>query len=272
MTNSSIDEQSENLLDQKKTIPYNDEQIHAAECPNKVGFVRTSSCNYESWHEIEGYGVNCKQWICPVCSKVLKNTLLDRIHAGLESEQEFYFMTLTSSYRDMDIKSAWNRFRNRLNYNYPIGRFVWVMELTPPSHEYINWKGVKSLSVGGLRHFHVLISFMDEIPSESKISVLWKAATFQKSWEIDFVRLHGIRSPAGYMAKYVTKALNFGYYTRERRVGFSRNFPKLKSNLLPLPGVYLPYDPRYDIPESEPFDELLSDLRNPKNLKGKRYL
>ena len=178
---------------------YNDERTITAvqaKCPNQHSFIRTSSCDYEDWREIEGYRLNCRQWNCEVCCKVLKNQLLDRIHYGLEGEQEFSFMTLTSSFREMAIKDAWNRFRNRLNYKYPTYRWVYVMELTPPSHIYEDWKGEKRVSVGGLRHFHILISFIDDIPSEETVSTYWRSSTKGRAWQTHFVRLNLLRSPA----------------------------------------------------------------------------
>lgn len=228
-------------------------------CQNKIGFVRTSSCNYDELSEIEGYSLNCHQWSCPDCAKVLKNQLLDRINQGLDFVHEFFFMTLTSSYREMDIKKYWNRFRVRMSYNYSINRFVWVMELTPPSHVYEDWKGVKRVSVGGLRHFHVLISFKDKIPSKDLIERYWYRATSEKAWQIHFERLNDIRSPAGYMSKYLTKSLFSGYKDKEHRVGFSQNFPKLKSNLEVKKGVYLPYDPRIETKESSEFVKMISN-------------
>jgi len=215
-------------------------------CPHKIGFIRTAQGVNDDWREIEGYGLPCHQWRCGVCSKVLENRYLDRITAGLGTTHEFYFMTLTSSFREMDIKSCWARFRSRISYKYPIGLFVWVMELTPPSHEYTDYKGVKTRSIGGLRHFHVLISFKDKIPSKEIISDYWKSSTKGKAWQIHFERLNELKSPAGYMSKYLTKALKVGYLYNEKRVGFSDNFPKAVSKLEPIKGVYLSYDPRHE--------------------------
>lgn len=235
-------------------------------CQNKIGFVRTSSCNYDDISEIEGYSLNCHMWSCPACAKVLKNQLLDRIHLGLQDKSEFYFFTLTSSYRDMDIKSSWARFRTTLYDNYPIDRFVWVMELTPPSHVYEDWKGVKRVSIGGLRHFHGLMSFIDKIPCKAEFGAFWERATKYEANQIHFEKLWDIKRPAGYMAKYVTKALFSGYKDRERRIGFSQNFPKLENKLEKKSGVYLPYDPRIEITESPELNNMFN------NIKKNRYL
>jgi hypothetical protein len=232
-------------------------------CQNKIGFVRTSSPDYYDWYEIEGYSLNCHMWNCSVCSKVLKNRLLDRIRYGLEGDHEFFFMTLTSSFRNMDIKAAFHRFTSNLRHKSPIGRYVWVMELTPPSHSYTDWKGVSRVSVGGLRHFHILISFTGDIPSEEKISDIWLSSTKGKAWEVHFERLNEILNPAGYLAKYVTKALQVGYLYNEKRVGFSQNFPKLPLNLEPQKGVYLPYDPRHEPKQYDDFDEMLKQANKP---------
>jgi hypothetical protein len=236
-------------------------------CQNKIGFVRTSSCNYDDISEIEGYSLNCHMWNCPACAKVLKNQLLDRIHLGLKDKSDFYFFTVTSSYRDMDIKFSWARMRTTLyNNNFYPDRFVWVMELTPPSHSYTDWKGAKRISVGGLRHFHGLISFVDKIPSKEEFGAFWERATKYEANQVHFEKLWDIKSPAGYMSKYVTKALYSGYKDRERRIGFSQNFPKLENNLEKKSGVYLPYDPRVELPEDKEFTKMI------ENMNKKRYL
>jgi len=235
-------------------------------CRNKIGFVRTSSCNYDDVLEIEGYPLNCHQWKCSACSKVLRNQLLDRINLGLQDKSDFYFMTLTSSYRDMNIKSSWHRFHVRMNYKFPIDRFVWLMELTPPSHVYEDWKGDKKVSVGGLRHFHGLISFVDKIPSEEEFKAYWERATKYEANQTHFKKLWDLKSPAGYMAKYLTKSLSSGYHDGERRIGFSQNFPRLKSNLEVKKGVYLPYDPRIEFPEDKEFSKLMDTINKNRYL------
>jgi uncharacterized protein CbrC (UPF0167 family) len=148
-----------------------------------------------------------------------------------------------------------------LNCNYPIDRFVWVMELTPPSHSYTDWKGDSRVSVGGLRHFHGLMSFIDKIPSKPEFKAFWERATKYEANQTHFERLTNVKSPAGYMAKYLTKALSSGYHDRERRIGFSHNFPKLISNLEIKKGVYLPYDPRIEVIEDKEFTEMLNNKR-----------
>jgi len=155
--------------------------VEPAGCPNKIGFVRTSSSDYYDVSEIEGYALNCHQWECPVCAKVLKNQLLDRIALGFEGVTDAYFFTVTSYYRDMDIKTSWNRFRLYIDREgFSINRYVAIMELTPPSHLYTDYKGVTRRSVGGLRHFHGLMSFVDKIPSKDEFGALWS------SWSLAF--------------------------------------------------------------------------------------
>lgn len=241
-------------------------------CQNKVGYIRTSSPDYYDWHEIEGYALNCHQWKCPDCAKYLKNRLLDRIKQGLQGKTDFNFMTLTSSYRDMDIKASWHRFHVGMNYFYPIDRFVWVMELTPPSHPYTDWRNITKISVGGLRHFHGLISFVDKVPSEDEFRAYWERATKYEANQIHFEKLWDMKSPAGYMSKYITKGLNSGYHDRERRVGFSQNFPKYIPKLEPIKGAYLSYDPRHEPEQRDDFAKMLEDANLPFKNKGKRFL
>jgi hypothetical protein len=241
-------------------------------CQNKIGFVRTSSCDYDNVSEIEGYSLNCHQWDCSVCAKVLKNQLLDRIALGFTGVTDAYFFTVTSSYRDMNIKASWNRLRGFLDYHYPVDLYVALMELTPPSHLYTDWKGVTRRSVGGLRHFHGLMSFIDKIPSKDEFGAFWLKSTKGDANQVHFDKLFDLRRPAGYISKYVTKALHSGYRDRERRVMFSRNFPKLIPTLEVKPGVYLPYDPRHEIEQHDDFAKMLEAANEPFKNKGKRYL
>jgi len=234
--------------------------------------VRTSSCNYDDISEIEGYALNCHQWSCPVCAKVLKNQLLDRIALGFDGVTDAYFFTVTSSYRDMDIKKAWANMRSALSYHFPVNRYVAIMELTPPSHLYTDWKGVTRRSVGGLRHFHGMISFIDKIPSKEEFGALWLQSTKGEANQVHFDKLHDLRKPAGYISKYVTKALTSGYRDKEKRVMFSRHFPKLPGNLEVKPGVYLPYDPRHKPEQYDDFAKMLEAANLPFKNKGKRYL
>jgi hypothetical protein len=245
---------------------------HSAGCPNKIGFVRTSSCNYDDISEIEGYALSCHMWDCPVCAKVLKNQLLDRIALGFNGVTDAFFFTVTSSYRDMDIKASWVNMRHFLSYYYPVKHFVAIMELTPPSHLYTDWKGVTRRSVGGLRHFHGLISFVDKIPSKEEFGALWLKSTKGEANQVHFEKLYDLRRPAGYISKYVTKALHSGYRDRERRVMFSRNFPKLIPTLEVKPGVYMPYDPRHKVEQYDDFAKMLEAVNLPFKNKGKRYL
>lgn len=248
--------------------------MDSAGCPNKIGFVRTSPVDYYDVSEVEGYALNCHQWECPVCAKVLKNQLLDRVAFGFNGVTDAYFFTVTSSYRDMDIKASWNRFNTSMGnkYNFPIHRFVWIMELTPPSHLYTDWKGDTRRSVGGLRHFHGLISFVDKIPSKDEFGALWLKSTKGEANQVHFEKLVDLRRPAGYISKYLTKALVSGYKDRERRVGFSRNFPKVPPAFEVKPGVYLPYDPRHEVEQHDDFAKMLEDANLPFKNKGKRYL
>jgi len=242
-------------------------------CQNKIGFVRTSSCNYDDVSEIEGYSLNCHQWVCPDCQKYLLNRLRDRITLGLKDKLDFFFFTLTTRYHEQDIKGSWARLRRILiDSGYPIDRFVWIMELTPPSHPYTDWKGVTKVSVGGLRHFHGLMSFKDKIPCKQEFSGFWKQSTKGKSWQVHIEKLWDVKSPAGYMSKYLTKGLTSGYHDRERRVGFSQNFPKLISTLEPVKGVYLSYDPRHPVEQHDDFAKMLEEANEPFKNKGKRFL
>jgi hypothetical protein len=87
---------------------------------------------------------------------------------------------------------------------------------------------------------------VDKIPCKAEFGSFWERATKYEANQVHFEKLWDLRSPAGYMSKYITKALHSGYHDRERRIGYSQNFPKLPWNLEPKTGIFLSYDPRHE--------------------------
>jgi len=156
----------------------------------------------------------CNSWRCPVCGKVKKNKVIDRIHDGqvllkqdesLHPDYRFFrFLTLTQSVDDpVPIMKAWNRFRA---YFAKKGiKFVYF--------------GVKEFTKKGKRHLHILVNRYLRFED---IKYAWMLATEGYSWRVWINRVD-IKSGAGYMTKYMSKTLDHEMFKRgERRYFHSR--------------------------------------------------
>ena len=156
----------------------------------------------------------CNSWRCPVCGKVKKNKVIDRIHDGqvLLSQDEslhadfrfFRFLTLTQSIEDdTPIMVAWARFRA-----YLAKKGIKLV-----------YFGVKEFTKKGKRHLHVLVNkylrFKD-------VKHAWILATKGNSYRVWINRVN-VKSGAGYMTKYMSKTLHHEMFKRgERRYFHSR--------------------------------------------------
>lgn len=189
----------------------------------------------------------CNMWSCPVCAAKKKNKLIKEVNKAF-ADQDCFFMTLTvkpndDRFSDKDITKAFARLRASL---YKYGFFdrsqghiyTWVKEFTPPSHEYVDDLGRLRMSVGNVRHLHILTNFM--VPNTIRYTTptgigktrtrqsLWQLATRGTSHVFDIVvetKAHGkVRS--SYMTKYITKGCDgetseHGFQKYERRFGKS---------------------------------------------------
>ncbi len=168
----------------------------------------------------------CKSWSCPVCGKVNRNKLMDKVAAAdafLQSSEVpatrkiWRFLTLTQrTTDDTPIMLAFARFR---------------AYLAKHGIKDIRYLNVKEFTKKGKRHLHVLVN--SYIPAYT-VKHAWYLATDKKSFVVQIKRA-AIKSAAGYMTKYMTKNIGeAGFKRRERRYTTSRGFfvglPKLKAD------------------------------------------
>lgn len=164
-------------------------------CPNPIGVFWT-----EDGKEVPA---PCGKWSCPVCSKVKKNKLLDRVQRGFEQQMltghRIRALCLTIGPKGDNAKftkyfarfRAWlakprkhgKKMRAYRNINY-----FWVKEIQPQT---------------GKLHMHLLI---DAFIPWRLIRKAWKWATYGTGENADIRLTDDIHRPGGYMTKYMTKA------------------------------------------------------------------
>lgn len=199
-------------------------------CPNPVGVYFNPHGSEENFSPIP-----CKRWDCPHCGKIKKLKVLDRVSMGfspdIAGEPSFdikslqkggyrvRLMTLTQMPGSpVDLLKAWARFRALLaKRDIRIQKFFWVKEKQPSTGE---------------MHLHVMIN---RYLHWKTILACWRLATrgygqhidirskTKKSAGKDFGQTDiSIKSPGGYMMKYLTKSLKGDFRRHERRYGYSR--------------------------------------------------
>jgi hypothetical protein len=154
----------------------------------------------------ERFRIPCKKWDCPVCSKVLRNKLLDDVNMFFYGEH-VRFMTLTersTAKNKENIMKHYRRLMDNLRQEYKGLKVFWVKEFTKR----------------GVRHLHVALNTY--IP-QSRIKQLWIKATEGQSYIVHIEDTCEVRNAAAYMMKYMTKQLDGGdnFKRYERRFGFS---------------------------------------------------
>jgi hypothetical protein len=153
------------------------------------------------------------------------------------------FLTLTTSYESDQSMVSWyfNRFRALLaKHGYSQIRYSWTLEKTKT----------------GLRHYHILI---DKFIPFDVIQGCWYLATEKTAYR---VRINAVQlySPAGYMAKYLTKSFDEeGFHKGERRYGFSKNYPRIKREKSGLWEYVTPTDRMYELIDAGEWYELPAD-------------
>jgi hypothetical protein len=153
----------------------------------------------------EYYQMPCKKWNCPICGRILKNKLLDRVNRGFWGE-EVRFMTLThKAGLNRDIMKDWNRFRTYLKGE---------------THSKLKYFLTKEFTKKGTRHLHVLVNTYIE---QKLIQKCWLKATQGTSYIVWINDAKCVRDPAAYMMKYMTKNMydEHQYGKREPRYAFS---------------------------------------------------
>lgn len=160
----------------------------------------------------------CRSWSCPVCGQVKKNRVMDIVHIAdaqlrqsdmVPNRKIWRFLTLTQRTDDpVPIMKAWARFRAlAAKHNVPFDFFL-----------------VKEFTVKGKRHLHVLIN---RYIKGYDVKKWWWFATEKNSFVIKIVR-RDIKNAAGYMTKYMTKAIGVDnkFVRGERRYTSSQRFFK----------------------------------------------
>lgn len=189
-------------------------------CPDPIGKI-------EDYWTKQVIPIPCKRWSCPHCSSWMKKRILDRISLGFgRDSRQYFFFSLSDHKHPEDISIHLNQLFTNLKKKWKIDKYFWVKEFTPPSHDYIDRKGNLRRSVGGVKHVHGLISFIEKSPVKEEFRAMWLTANGD-SYEIDYTEVNTY-SPAGYMLKYITKSFQSELFGKnENRYMFSRNFPKL---------------------------------------------
>lgn len=133
--------------------------------------------------------VSCKMRNCPVCSKVLRNQLMDRVKA-FYLDSSVYFNTITLQADDhTNIMRHWKKLTDQLRYYYPHLLIFWTKEYTKR----------------GQAHLHFL--------TNQALDGQWLSRTWLNITGTSYIVKCGnttgeIRNPAAYMLKYMTKAHN----------------------------------------------------------------
>jgi len=208
-------------------------------CPNPVGV-------YFSHEKEDNFSpIPCKRWDCPHCGKIKKLKVLDRVSLGfspdISGELSFdvkslqkggyrvRLMTLTQQPGSpVDLLKAWARFRALLaKRKIKIQKFFWVKEKQPSTGEmhlhvminrYLHWSVILECWRLATRGYGQHI----DIRSKVKKSVVSQNVHFAQKPD-DFGQTDiEIKSPGGYMMKYLTKSLKGDYHRHERRYGYSR--------------------------------------------------
>ncbi len=135
----------------------------------------------------EGYhNVACKMRNCPVCSKVLRNQLMDRVREFF-ADDDLRFMTLTMQADDKsNIMHHWNTLLLDIKRHYRGIRGFLVKEYTKR----------------GVAHIHALVTrFIDQ----AWLSRRWHEIT-GTSFIVHMEEAFEVKNAAAYMLKYMTKA------------------------------------------------------------------
>jgi len=176
-------------------------------CPSPVGILTDDDGN-----EIK---VRCNKPSCPFCGRIYKKKFLDNVRFGTEQIQKlgkrWRFVTLTTSYLSDQSKFSkyWAKFRAILaKHGYGGFDFCKVTEIND----------------NGLRHIHAMVSVFMPF---NLIRYAWEMATEKTANRVN-IKAVKLNSPAGYMAKYMTKAVTSALFNKgERRYTFSRSFPRI---------------------------------------------
>lgn len=223
-------------------------------CPQPIGYFLTP--------EGKKIPAPCKQWNCPICSKVKKNKVLDKAGTGFSILQyagnrvRSLCLTLGPRADNESMGKYFARFRAWLAKPRKYGK-------RKRSYRNIKYFWTKEFQKNGQLHLHILINVY--IPVDV-IRAAWEWATYGTSRIVFITKINNeIRNPAGYMTKYMTKELEQSHEFRykERRYGFSRGkvnpFKAVKTTWVKQTGLSFTYSP--STPEIQKDDVKASDWK-----------
>ena len=207
----------------------------------------------------EIFDAYCKTWGCPECGPKKRGKLLDDVRYGSKllrvSGYRWRFVSLSTG-PDVDARMLpkyWARYRASIaKYGY---RFQFFK--------------VTEFQENGTRHYHAIINMF--VPW-GLLKHLWILATDGLGQHVD-IRKEQLRSPAGYMLKYMGKGfLDDRFMDHERRYSFSQRFPRLPR---PDPNprfrfVYKPNNRRFNTDGVDELRELAEKRRQIIEMFGKR--
>ena len=133
----------------------------------------------------------CNSWNCDFCAPKKKAKLMNRLQHGQETGGlRWRSLTLTQQIADpMPIMLAWALMRRAL---------------ADEGYRHIKFVLTKEFTRAGKRHLHILINAY--LP-HSMLKRLWLQVTAGSSYIVDIRSCNDVRSLAGYMSKYIIKAI-----------------------------------------------------------------
>lgn len=188
----------------------------------------------------EYYHLGCGKITCPECGKRIKNRVLNDVRYNFDGENirhAVFTLAYTKSKYDNKIinqnaQKYLHRVMNNIRDAYKKGRYdnyspndpnglVDGIIIDGPELKYFYCPEVTK---NGMIHFHVMWNMYIK---KSIIENMWWLATDKTSYIVR-LKYHGIYSPAGYIAKYLTKSFEIDLEKRMSHYRFSRNCVRLK--------------------------------------------
>lgn len=184
---------------------------------------RSGSAPSFAFSETSGraYGIACKSWSCPACSRLRRQVVAFMVERGIERRlrlgEKVRFLTLTEDpeapFTDAkELQASWNRFKAAINRKgRRIGEYVAVTEMTKR----------------GRPHVHCL--FEGEFIAQAELVRRAEAAGFGRIVDIREVKDGGsAENSASYVSKelagYVSKGAGWAKQQKRRPVRVSRGW------------------------------------------------
>jgi hypothetical protein len=176
---------------------------------------------------------------------------MDQVNLYFSGDPEVYFYTFTEQADSgRDIMADLRRFRKTLQHGLKIRQpgtqRTWLTKWPPLPKAKAFY--VKEFTKRGVRHIHMITTLH---MSNEELAQRWRYATYGISDQARVTESQSIRSPAGYMMKYMGKQLTedreqfyegeYQFKKHERRTGFWKpegmtTIPKIAWEHAPTPG------------------------------------